>query len=449
MSRVCYFYDHNVGEFDYGFGHPMKPLRNKLVHHLIMEYGIYKRLNIYKPWRATNEQLEMFHSKEYIDFLQRVTPEMALQPHFRRSLEEFNFTDDCPVFDGLYPFVQTVVGSSIGCAMKINERAADICVNWSGGLHHAKKSQASGFCYINDIVCAIMELLKVHSRVLYIDIDHHHGDGVEEAFKATNRVMTFSLHKYGDNYFPGTGDVDEVGVDEGKNYSINVPLKDGINDESYHRLYYPIIDRIMEVFQPSVVVMQCGADSLNGDRLGFFNLSIQGHCDCMKYVKKFGIPMILVGGGGYTVSNTARCWCYETAAACDLNIPDQIPVNDYLEYYVPDMKITIPTNPQMKNCNSRNYCEDMLTKVLQILEEVGNSNLPIVQFTNPPRMDEHTIEMDIDEDQQDYNDVANGFVRDVPLNIDSDDVIKMYTEPLPIYPRSMLFCSEKDMDEIE
>ncbi|KAL7718007.1 Histone deacetylase [Entamoeba marina] len=447
MSRVCYFYDHNVGEFDYGFGHPMKPLRNKLLHHLIMEYGIYKKLNIYKPWRATTEQLQMFHSKEYVDFLMKITPESAKLQHYQREIQEFNFTDDCPVFDGLYPFAQTVVGSSLGCAMKLNERSADICFNWSGGLHHAKKSQSSGFCYINDIVCAILELLKVHSRVLYIDIDHHHGDGVEEAFKSTNRVMTISLHKYGDNYFPGTGDVDEIGVDEGKNYSINVPLKDGINDDAYHKLYNPIIERAMEVFQPGAVVVQCGADSLNGDRLGFFNLSIQGHCECLKLVKSYNLPMIVVGGGGYTVSNTARCWCYETAAMCDLTIPERIPVNDYLEYYVPDMSITIPVNQQMKNCNSRSYCDDILNKVLMVLDEVGSSSLPTVQFASPPRRDEHTIELDIDEDQQDYNDVANGFIKDIPMDMEHEDVVKMYTEPLPIFPHSMFF--NNNMDEIE
>ena len=323
--------------------------------------------------------------------------------------------------------------------MKLNERAADVCINWSGGLHHAKKSQASGFCYINDIVCAILELLKVHSRVLYIDIDHHHGDGVEEAFKATNRVMTISLHKYGDNYFPGTGDVDEIGFGEGKNYSINVPLKDGINDEGYHRLFDNIIDRAIEVYQPGAVVMQCGADSLNGDRLGYFNLSIAGHCECMRKVKEKRLPLILVGGGGYTVSNTARCWCYETAAACDMEIPDEIPVNDYLEYYVPDMKITIPTNPNMKNHNSRNYIEDMLTKVMEILHEVGKTDLPVVQFDEPPRMDEHTIDLQVDEDQQEFGDVMNGFERVVPMNVDAEDVVKLYTEPLPIYPRSNLF----------
>ena len=117
-----------------------------------------------------------------------------------------NVGEDCPVFDGLYEFCQLSAGGSVAGAVKLNKEATDIAINWAGGLHHAKKSEASGFCYVNDIVLAILELLKYHLRVLYIDIDIHHGDGVEEAFYTTDRVMTVSFHKYGE-YFPGTGDL--------------------------------------------------------------------------------------------------------------------------------------------------------------------------------------------------------------------------------------------------
>ena len=141
-------------------------------------------------------------------------------------------------------------------------QAADIAINWAGGLHHAKKSEASGFCYVNDIVLAILELLKYHQRVLYIDIDIHHGDGVEEAFYTTDRVMTVSFHKYGE-YFPGTGDLRcvlpfsrisysltenvllfrDIGAGRGKYYSLNFPLRDGIDDTSYEGLFVPVVSR--------------------------------------------------------------------------------------------------------------------------------------------------------------------------------------------------------------
>jgi len=122
-----------------------------------------------------------------------------------------NVGEDCPVFDGLYEFCQLSAGGSVAAAVKLNKQASEICINWGGGLHHAKKSEASGFCYVNDIVLGILELLKYHQRVLYIDIDVHHGDGVEEAFYTTDRVMTVSFHKYGE-YFPGTGDLRDIGA---------------------------------------------------------------------------------------------------------------------------------------------------------------------------------------------------------------------------------------------
>ena len=140
------------------------------------------------------------------------------------------------MFPGLFEFSQISCGGSIDAAIKLNHRSSDICINWAGGLHHAKKQEAKGFCYVNDIILAILELLKYHQRVLYIDIDVHHGDGVEEAFYTTNRVMTVSFHRYGD-FFPGTGDIKDVGENEGKGYSVNVPLLNGLDDDSFTEIY--------------------------------------------------------------------------------------------------------------------------------------------------------------------------------------------------------------------
>lgn len=250
----------------------------------------------------------------------------------------------------------------------MNEGLADVAINWAGGLHHAKKSEASGFCYVNDCVLAILELLKKHQRVLYIDIDIHHGDGVEEAFYTTNRVMTCSFHKFGE-YFPGTGDVKDKGHDAGENYAINVPLQDGMDDESYRTIFRPVIAKIMEKFQPGAVVLQCGADSLSGDRLGCFKVSIRGHAECVNYVKSFGIPMLMVGGGGYTLRNVPRCWTYETAVVLDTPIKDTLPYNDYFDYYGPEYRLHLPVS-NMENLNTPRYLEDIKAKVFDILDHV-------------------------------------------------------------------------------
>ena len=266
-----------------------------------------------------------------------------------------NVGEDCPVFDGMFNFCQLYTGGSLGGAIKLNHGEADICINWSGGLHHAKKSEASGFCYVNDIVLAILELLKYHQKVLYIDIDIHHGDGVEEAFYTTDRVFTLSFHKFGE-YFPGTGDVRDVGSSIGKYHAANFPLKDGIDDWSYENIFKPIVQTIMDVYRPEAVVLQCGADSLSGDRLGCFNLSSKGHGECVKFVKSFQLPLLVLGGGGYTIRNVSRVWTYETAILLNEEIPDDLPYNDYIEYYGPDFRLHIPST-NMENANSREYLE--------------------------------------------------------------------------------------------
>nr|CAB3470734.1 unnamed protein product [Digitaria exilis] len=305
--RVCYFYDAEVGNYYYGQGHPMKPHRIRMTHALLGRYGLLDQMQVLRPHPARDRDLCRFHADDYVAFLRSVTPET--QQDQIRALKRFNVGEDCPVFDGLYSFCQTYAGGSVGGAVKLNH-GHDIAINWAGGLHHAKKCEASGFCYVNDIVLAILELLKYHQRVLYVDIDIHHGDGVEEAFYTTDRVMTVSFHKFGD-YFPGTGDIRDVGHSKGKYYSLNVPLDDGIDDESYQSLFKPIMGKVMEVFNPGAVVLQCGADSLSGDRLGCFNLSIKGHAECVRFMRSFNVPLLLLGGGGYTIRNVARCWCYE------------------------------------------------------------------------------------------------------------------------------------------
>ncbi len=139
--------------------------------------------------------------------------------------------------------------------------------------------------------------------MLYIDIDIHHGDGVELPFYHSNRVMTVSFHKYTGDFFPGTGKLDDNGAGLGKYFCLNVPLQDGIDDDMYLTVFKTVIGDTVTHFQPSSIVLQCGADSLGLDRLGAFNLSIAAHGECVNYVRTFGVPLLVGGGGGYTVDN--------------------------------------------------------------------------------------------------------------------------------------------------
>jgi histone deacetylase 1/2 len=233
-----------------------------------------------------------------------------------------------------------------------------------------------------DIVLGILELLRFHPRVLYIDIDVHHGDGVEEAFYSTDRVMTVSFHKYGE-YFPGTGELRDIGVGAGKNYSVNFPLRDGIDDKSYKGIFEPTIGWVMEYYKPTAVVLQCGGDSLSGDRLGCFNLSMRGHANCVNFVKSFGLPTLILGGGGYTMRNVARTWAYETGQLVGVEMGPDLPFTDYYEYYSPDFELDVkPSN--MDNANSPEYLEKIKNQVLENLKRT-TQHAPSVQMQDVPR----------------------------------------------------------------
>lgn len=376
--KICYYYDGDIGNYYYGQGHPMKPHRIRMTHNLILNYGLYRKMEIYRPHKATAEEMTKFHSDDYIKFLRSIRPDNMAE--YNKQMQRFNVGEDCPVFDGMYEFCQLSTGGSVAGAVKLNKQAADIAINWAGGLHHAKKSEASGFCYANDIVLGILELLKYHQRVLYIDIDIHHGDGVEEAFYTTDRVMTVSFHKYGE-YFPGTGDLRDIGAGKGKYYAVNFPLRDGIDDESYESIFKPCITRVMEMYQPSAIVLQCGADSLSGDRLGCFNLTLKGHGKCVEYMKKWNLPVLLLGGGGYTIRNVARCWTYETSIALASDVANELPYNDYFEYYGPDFKLHIsPSN--MANQNTPEYMDKIKTRLFENLRMLPHA--PGVQMSAIP-----------------------------------------------------------------
>jgi len=418
--RVAYFYDNNVGNFYYGANHPMKPHRLALTHNLILNYGLYKKMQVFRPRPASDQDLMRFHSDDYVRFLSKVNPETVQlwSPH---DLRRFNVGDDCPVFEGLYDFCSLYTGASIEGAVKLNHGVCDIAINWSGGLHHARKDEASGFCYVNDIVLAIQELLKYHARVLYIDIDIHHGDAVQEAFYLTDRVMTVSFHKYGDNFFPGTGDQGEVGSRIGKYYSVNVPLNDGIDDQSYASIFKPVIQGVMDNYKPAAIVLQCGADSLACDRLGCFNLSLKGHGECVAFVKSFRIPTLVLGGGGYTIKNVARCWTYETSILLDTEISNELPFNDYFEYFGPDFQLHPDVSSRFENMNTRQSLENLKAKTLENLRLLQGA--PSVQMQEiPPDMlflSSESESEESDPDERQFTDNPNQIIVD-EFDLDSD-----------------------------
>ncbi|QPG75434.1 histone deacetylase [Brettanomyces nanus] len=379
--NVSYHYNPAASQYHYGVMHPMKPFRLMLTDHLVLAYKLYEKMDCYMPRRATEKELLEFHSEDYIKFLQSVTPDNVQK--FSEQLSKFNINDDNPVFEGMYDYCSLYAGASLDASRKLISGMSDIAINWSGGLHHAKKYEPSGFCYVNDIAMAILNLLRVYPRVLYIDIDLHHGDGVQEAFNLTDRVMTVSFHKYDGWFFPATGNYDEIGIGNGKHFALNVPLRDGIDDESYIRLFKSVMEPVITKFRPSAIIQQCGADSLGHDRLGGFNLNIRAHGECVKFIKSFGIPMICVGGGGYTPRNVSRLWCYETSVMTNVELNSRLPDNlPFRSFFKPDYSLHPNLGGGIKNKNTKEYLESMRCHALENLRYLDAA--PSVQMQEIP-----------------------------------------------------------------
>nr|KAF6492202.1 histone deacetylase 8 [Molossus molossus] len=203
------------------------------------------------------------------------------------------------------------------------------------------RDEASGFCYLNDVVLGILRLRRKFDRILYVDLDLHHGDGVEDAFSFTSKVMTVSLHKFSPGFFPGTGDVSDVGLGKGRYYSVNVPIQDGIQDEKYYHIYESVLKEVYIAFNPKAVVLQLGADTIAGDPMCSFNMTPVGIGRCLKYVLQWQLATLILGGGGYNLANTARCWTYLTGVILGKTLSSEIPDHEFFTAYGPDYVLEI------------------------------------------------------------------------------------------------------------
>ncbi len=262
------------------------------------EYGLCE------PAPATRQELETYHAKEYLDMLVR-----ASYGEFDHNFLHFGLgTGDCPVFVNMLENFYWSTGASLTAARKLLAGEAKIAFNPAGGMHHAHATYASGFCYINDIVLACLTFTDAGKRVLFLDIDVHHTDGVQDGFYDRNDVMTISMHQSGHTLFPGTGFEDEIGVGDGLGYSVNIPLPPGTYDEAYLKALDEVVYPLIESYDPDVLVLEAGADTLASDPLAQLRLTNNVHATVTEKLMSFQKPLLVTGGGGYNIENTVRAW---------------------------------------------------------------------------------------------------------------------------------------------
>ena len=310
--------------FDFGESHPFKTYRLGLAYDLMDVYGLIDRdgVVVCEPREATEEEALTFHNPGYLEALRLADSGMWVPNQFSHGLG----TSDNPVFPGVYEWGMLVAGASIDGAKSILSGAASIAFNMAGGLHHAMPARASGFCHINDVVLAINVLVAGGKRVAYVDIDAHHGDGVQHAFYKTNRVLTISVHQDGHTIFPGTGFTDEIGQEEGRGYVVNIPLPAGSRDDVYERVFSEVVFPALDAFTPDVIVTQLGADALLGDHVASLGMSLNMFESYVKRLHTLNTPWLALGGGGYAVENVVRAWTLAWAQMNDVTLPDEIPL---------------------------------------------------------------------------------------------------------------------------
>lgn len=306
MRKAVFIYSREIEKHPYPPDHPFNISRAKKTREIVNSLGILSGdgRNEMPPAPADRIVLKKFHSARYLHALQTASKA-------RWDAEALDMglgTGDCPVFRGLYEYATLASGATLTGAKLILSGDAEVAFNPSGGFHHAGPERASGFCYINDVALACIILAEAGKRVLYLDVDVHHGDGVAYAFYDRSDVMTISLHQNPRTLFPGTGFEDEIGTGQGQGYCVNVPLPVGTYDEAYIKAFTTIAVPLIAAYNPDAIVCQLGADALAGDPLAHLCLSNNAYVDVIERVLSFNKPILATGGGGYNVDNTARAW---------------------------------------------------------------------------------------------------------------------------------------------
>lgn len=313
--KVPFIYSKDFLQYDFGFNHPLNPKRLEMTYQRCKKMGILDKIFEAEP--ALEEDLLLFHSKNYIDAVKSID-EIANPYLYGLG------TGDNPIFENMYEASLLYVGASLK-ALDFVLEGNGIAFNISGGLHHAKKNRASGFCIFNDCAVLISKALKKGLKVAYIDIDAHHGDGVQEAFYNIDRVLTISLHESGFFLFPGTGFTDEIGEEDGKGYSVNIPLAPGTSDKVYLWAFKEVVLPLVEVFKPDLIVTQLGIDTHYTDPLTDLNITLKGYVEVLKIIKDFEKPWVALGGGGYNPEIVSQAWsiAYSMMKGIDVNVMDK------------------------------------------------------------------------------------------------------------------------------
>ena len=290
----------------YGFGadHPFGPDRHDVFQDELAGVALGEAIRYAEPRRATVDELALFHTADYIDFVSRMS-------HEGRGYLD---AGDTPAFPGMFDAASDVVGTTLAAVDAVMAGDTPRAFVPIAGLHHAARDHASGFCVFNDCGVAVEHLRKAHglSRIAYVDIDAHHGDGVFYGFEDDPDLVFADIHEDGRFLFPGTGSAEETGTGRARGTKLNLPMPPGAGDREFFVAWQRVLE-YLDGMQPEFVILQCGADSLDGDPLTHLRYSEEAHARAAADLRALadrhcGGRLVATGGGGYNRRNLARAW---------------------------------------------------------------------------------------------------------------------------------------------
>jgi len=386
VDKVGLIYTEDYQKYNFGKDHPLRPLRLKLTYSLMEKLKLLEneRLEILKPRMASTEELERVHSPNYITTVKKLSDD----PN-NKSVSPYLYglgPGDNPVFKGMYEASALISGGSLTAAEKVwNKEDIKISFNPAGGLHHAMREKASGFCIFNDIAVAIHHLKKLRKdiKIAYVDIDCHHGDGVQWLFYDDPNVLTISYHEDGRFLFPGTGFINETGEGEGSGYSINFPLLPGTNNKSFIKLFRKTAPKILEVYKPDILITQLGVDTYFDDPLTQMGFSLSVYRDIAQTMKTSAKEYcqdkwLAFGGGGYLINVVPRAWSIFLAKMLEVELDNELPTD-----WVNEFKREVPNEETPYTLWDRGEkVEVQMLRNPEIAKKIIDYTNSLIEFSN-------------------------------------------------------------------
>ena len=372
QPKTALVYVDELSQYQLSPEHPLRPIRLQHMHELMRASGLLDLENIASPAPriATKQEIETSHDPDYVSIVEAIS-NGAIAP----GMGEFGLgTPDNPVRSGIYETTALCVGSTLTASELVTSGKTDIAFAPAGGVHHhAMPRSAAGFGIFNDAVIAMKAMVEEGLRVAYIDIDCHHGDGVQMGHYDSDQVLTISIHESGQWLFPGTGYVQEIGVGDGTGYSVNIPLSPYTQDNEWHAAFDVVIPPLVRAFNPDVLFTQLGIDTHFQDPLTHLSLTTQGF-DLA--VKKLGVlaaeigKWVAVGGGGYDLSAVSRSWTMALASMANFDLPNDVP-NEFTSLSNLTTFADIPPAPA-----EQQYLDEIQSRNAQSLNEIRSLIFP-------------------------------------------------------------------------